>query len=140
MTLYQELKEKSVLLLDPDPWTRDSLSMLFHWNACRLAAFDNAEDGHRAIDAAPFDIVLCAHGAPGIDGLSFLSHCRESHPEAVRIAICHHADPQHACDPGLHGVHARLQKPLTIETVESALGEALEASRNGAPSGDAEGR
>lgn len=133
MTLYQELKEKAVLLLDPDPWTRDSLSMLFRWNACRLASFDNADDGHRAIDSEPFDIVICAQGAPGLDGLSFLAHCREEHPAAVRIAIGHFAEPQFAGDPDLCGIHAWLRKPLTIESVEQALDLALRATRQNAP-------
>jgi DNA-binding NtrC family response regulator len=125
MTLYQELKEKAVLLLDPDPWTRDSLTMLFHWNSCRLATCDNAEDGHRAIDSEPFDIVICAHGTPGVDGPAFLEHCRDSHPEAVRIAIGQFAGAQFAGNPDPCGIHAWLQKPLTIESVETVLGEAV---------------
>lgn len=136
MTLYQELKEKAVLLIDPDPWTRDSLTMLFQWNSCRLATFDNAEDGHRAIDSEPFDIVICAHGAPGVDGPAFIEHCRDSHPETVRIAMGPFSGVQFAGDSDLCGIHAWLRKPLTIESVEQALCRALGATRKEAP-GDA---
>lgn len=121
MTFNRNLSEKSVLLLDPDPWVRDSLALVFSWKVGRFVAFDNAEDGHRAIDSHPFDIVICAHGSPGLDGLSFLGHCRDAHPDAIRILIGALAAPRIAVDGKPPGIHAWIQKPLTIESVEKVL-------------------
>jgi DNA-binding NtrC family response regulator len=127
MPLSRTLKDKKILLVDPDPWTRDSLSLLLRWWDCILAAYDSAEAGHEALDAGSWDIVICAHGSPGVDGLAFLDHCRGDHPEAVRILIGSFDDPRFAGDEGRAG-HARVRKPLTAESIERALADAVGAS------------
>ncbi|HEY5995845.1 MAG TPA: hypothetical protein VIU29_02440 [Candidatus Deferrimicrobiaceae bacterium] len=131
MTLAKELRTKTILLLDPDPWTRDALSLLLGWTTGRFASCDNVEDGHRAIDAEPFDVVICAYGTPGMDALKFLDHCRECHPGAVRILVGSHNPPQFADVPPDSPVDAWLQKPLTLESVEAALRQALSGSPAG---------
>src|SRR5512138_1187094 len=40
---YQEMGVTSILLIEDDQWTRDSLSLFFRIEGCRLQAVSNAE-------------------------------------------------------------------------------------------------
>jgi DNA-binding NtrC family response regulator len=129
MTIFEKLRTKAILLLDPDPWTRDSLSLLLAWSNCRLASLETVEEGRRAIESTPFDLVICAHRVPGLDGLAFLELCRKIRPEATRILMGPCPELQFAEDAKRIRIHGWLPKPLTIESLEKALSEALSASR-----------
>jgi two-component system response regulator YesN len=128
MTVFQGLRRKSILLLDPDPWTRDSLSILLAWEDCRLASFETVEEGRRAISTCPFDLVLAAHRVPGLDGIEFLGFCRKQSPGTVRILMGPRPDPAAAEEARRSGVQGWLPKPLTIESLERTIGEAMAAS------------
>ena len=47
----------------------------------------SAEDALAALDATRFDVVVSDMQMPGVNGVDFLRHIREQHPEIVRIVL-----------------------------------------------------
>lgn len=128
MTERQSLATMTIVLVDADPWIRDSLSLYFARKVRRFAAFSNVSDGMRAVVNGPVDIVVCDYGMTGMDGLTFLRLAGACHPEAVRIlttgypsgGLCEIAERE--------GILGCIQKPFTIEEFESTLAELLGAT------------
>jgi len=58
MDIFSRLKEMDMLLIDDDEWIRDSLSIYFDSEDCRLVTCDSAEQGLQAFDNHQFDIVI----------------------------------------------------------------------------------
>lgn len=132
MTLYEKLRTKTIVLLDPDPWIRDSLSLLFQCEVCRFLAFDNVADGIRAVEAGRFDIIICDYGMPGMDGIAFLRHAARSQPHAVRILIAGYPVGEIADIAAREGIHDCLQKPFTLDALEKTLGGLVDGIPSGA--------
>lgn len=122
MTLYEKLRTKSIMLLDPDPWIRDSLTLLFQCEVCRFLAFDNVADAARALDGARFDIIICDYGIPGTDGISFLRQAVRAQPGAITILIAGYPVGDLADLAAREGIHDCLQKPFTLDAFERTLG------------------
>lgn len=121
MTLYEKLRTKTIMLLDPDPWIRDSLSLLFQCEVCRFLAFDNVADGARALDGGRFDIIICDYAMPGTDGISFLRQAGRAQPDAIRILIAGYPVGDLAEIAAREGIHDCLQKPFTLDAFERTL-------------------
>ncbi len=122
MALYQNLRTKTIALVEPDPWIRDSLSLLSQCALCRLVAFDNAADGIRAVESGPFDVIICDHGLPGVDAIAFLEHAGRCQPAATRILIAGYPVGTLEEAATRAGVHACLQKPFSLDALERAVG------------------
>jgi len=122
MTLYDKLRTKTIALLDPDPWIRDSLSLLFQCELCRFVTFDNVADGIRAVETGHFDIIICDYGVPGMDGITFLRQAGRFQPDAIRILIAGYPVGEIAEVAARAGIHDCLQKPFTLDSLERTLG------------------
>ena len=87
MDVFHKLKNKKILLIDDDEWIRDSLSLFFEAEGCRILALETAEEGIKELNRRTYDIIIADYRLPGIDGLEFLRQVKESHPAAVKILI-----------------------------------------------------
>ena len=122
MTLYEKLRTKTIVLLDTDPWIRDSLSLLFQCEVCRFLPFDNVADGIRAVETDRCDIIICDYGMPGMDGVTFLREAGRFQPGAIRILIAGYPVGEMADIASRAGIHDCLQKPFTLDALETMLG------------------
>ena len=73
MTFYKRLSELMMCIVENDELLRDSMVLFFRTKGCRVQAFGSAEEASPAVESRPPDIVICDHGLPGMDGMSFLS-------------------------------------------------------------------
>ena len=87
MDLFATLRKMKILVLDDDEWIRDSLSLFFENEGCRLLALETAEEAEALLAREHFDIIITDYRLPGMDGLEFLKHIQESSPCAIKILI-----------------------------------------------------
>lgn len=90
-----------------------------------------AEQGLEVLEqVGPFAVVVADMRMPGMDGITFLRHVRETSPDTVRIMLTGNADMQTAIDAVNQGnIFRFLTKPCPYEVMGVALDAALEQHR-----------
>jgi CheY-like chemotaxis protein len=121
MDLFQKLRNLKILLIDDDEWIRDSLTLFFESEGCRLVALETAEEGIEALDMQPYDIIVADYRLPGMDGLEFFRRIQRSHPNAIKVLITAYGSKEVFLEaPGV-GIDDFIDKPFTTETIETCL-------------------
>lgn len=121
MDLYDELREKRILLIEDDPWTHDALSLYFGLKGCALRAVGTVSDALEAIGREHFDVIICDYWMPDMDGLTLLDLVEKSDPEAIRILITGYPTSEIVAEADRLGVHELITKPVTVEALEETL-------------------
>ncbi len=117
---------RKTLLVEDDPWIRDSLAQYLRDKGCRVLALGDIPSGHFTLDANRFDVVICDHGSPGGDGLAYLALARRVLPDAILILLT--GDRAEAVRPAAKrvGVDEVIGVPFTVATMERSLERALQ--------------
>jgi DNA-binding response OmpR family regulator len=125
MKLYELLRNRKILLVESDPWIGDSLEQFLRDTGCRVLALGDIPSGHFTLDANRFDVVICDHGRPGGDGLTYLALARRALPDAVLILLT--GDRVEDVRPAAEraGIDEVIGKPFTVDTMERAFERAL---------------
>ena len=126
MDLFKKLKEMKILLIDDDEWIRDSLTLFFENEGCRLVALETAEEGIDALKNKSYDIIIADYRLPGIDGLEFFRHLQKSHPNVIKILITAYGSKGVVSEASKLGIHDFIDKPFTSETIENSLSRLIE--------------
>ncbi|HZW36759.1 MAG TPA: response regulator [Candidatus Deferrimicrobiaceae bacterium] len=121
MNIFHELGVKDVLLVEDDPWTRDSFALFFQIEGCHLQSAANANEAIQPLSGGRFDLILCEHWLPGMDGLSLLNQFGKDQPAAVKILITPYRTDQLVEDASRIGIHDVIQKPITVASLEKSL-------------------
>ncbi len=121
MDLFKKLKKMKILLIDDDEWIRDSLTLFFESEECRLIALETAEEGIDALKQESYDIVIADYRLPGMDGLEFFEHLQKSHPNVIKILITAYGSKGVVSEAFKLGIHDFIDKPFTSETIERSL-------------------
>lgn len=129
MSLFQELGVKDILLVEDDPWTRDSFALFFQIEGCRLQSAATANEAIEPLSRGQFDLILCEHWLPGMDGLSLLERFGEGQTGAVKILITAYRTDQLVEEAGRLGIHDVIQKPITVASLEKSLKRCLSQPR-----------
>lgn len=125
--IFRELNGKRILLVEGEPWTRDSLSFFLRIEGCSPHVAASATEAMAALSAGRFDLIVCEYWLPDMDGLSFLKLFGARHPETVKILTSSYM-PDHAIgEAKCAGIHDVLRPPFTLDVVGRVL------SRNRAP-------
>lgn len=127
--LYQEMGVRNILLVEDDPWTRDSLSLYWQIEGCRPRSASTAAEAIAALSAEKFDVIVCEHLFPGMDGLSLLKLFGDGQRGAVKLLIAPHVTPQLVEEADRCGIHDVLRKPFLIESLETCLKRHLTSAR-----------
>lgn len=121
MDIFSRLREMDMLLIDDDEWIRDSLSIYFDSEDCRIVTCESAEDGLQALDRQRFDIIIADYRLPGMDGIEFFEKSRLTHPDVVKILITAYPTDTVSCQAIQAGVQKVIPKPFTSRILMESL-------------------
>lgn len=119
--LYKELGLESILLIENDPWNRDSLSMFFQVVGCRIRSAANAVDAIAALSRDRFDLILCEYQLPDMNGLTLLKRFGNFQAGAVKFVVTSYPDQLLVNNAARFGIHEVIRKPFTVDTLEDSL-------------------
>ncbi len=129
--LYKELGVESILLIEDDPWSRDSLTTFFQIVECRMESAGNAMEAIAAVSRNRFDLILCEYQLQGMNGLALLGMLGDSHPGAVKFLFTSYPVRKLVDEAARSGIHEVIRKPFTMESLEESLKRYFPRSRHG---------
>ena len=121
MTLFQQMKNKKLLLVDDDEWIRSALTLFFETEGLHIMACETAEEALALVDRQAFDIFIVDLRLPDMDGLSFLKRIYPASPHALKIMISAFGSDAAADEGKKYGVYAFLKKPLDSRAIQAVL-------------------
>jgi len=128
---YKELGVESILLIEDDPWSRDSLSTYFGIVECRMQCAANAKEASAAMSRDRFDLILCEYQLPGMSGLTLLKTLGRIQPGAVKFLFTSYPVQKLVEDAARSGIHEVIRKPFTMATLEESLTRYFPRERHG---------
>ena len=129
--LYKELGVESILLIEDDPWSRDSLSTFFRIVECRMKSAETAMDAVVAVSRHRFDLILCEYQLPGFDGIALLKILGNIHPGAVKFLLTSYPIRKVSDEAARSGIDEVIRKPFIMETLEESLMRCFPRARQG---------
>lgn len=87
-----------------------------------------ATDGHAALEMIShehFDVVVADLKMPGLGGLEVIEILRDRYPDVKILVITGHGRVEEERDLTISGVHEILMKPFSIDTLVTAINNAL---------------
>jgi DNA-binding NtrC family response regulator len=121
MDIFRKLKDMHILLVDDDEWIRDSLSIYFESEDCRISAHASAENALAELNSRKVDVIITDYKLPGMDGIAFLENIQHSHPDAIKIMITAYASEVDARRAKQAGAQDLIPKPFTSKTIVACL-------------------
>jgi two-component system response regulator HydG len=129
--LYKELGVESILLIEDDAWSNDSLSTFFKIVGCHMQSAENAMEAIAAVSRNRFDLILCEYQLPGTNGMNLLKMLGNIHPRGVKILFTSYPIEKLAEEASRSGIHDVIRKPFTMETLEESLMRHIPHGRQG---------
>ncbi len=126
MNLFEELQGINVLLVEDDPWIRDSLRRFFANEKCALTAVETGEEALELIKGNGCDIIITDYRLPGMDGLEFLKRAQSINARFKKILLTAYMTEPVISEAFRLGVHEFIEKPFSTEDIEEALVRILE--------------
>ncbi|UCD82290.1 MAG: response regulator [Desulfobacterales bacterium] len=121
MDIFSKLRNMKILLIDDDEWIRDSLSIFFEAEGCRIVSVETAEEGLEALRSQDYDIIITDYKLPGMDGIEFLRQIQGSQQNAKKVLITAYKSELVVEEAKKAGVQHLIAKPFTSETIEASL-------------------
>ena len=129
--LYKELGVESILLIEDDSWSRDSLTTFFRIVECRMESAGNAMEAMAAMSRNRFDLILCEYQLPGMNGLTLLKILGDNYPGAVKFLFTSYPIQKLAEEAVRSGIQEVIRKPFTMTTLEESLVRYFPRGRQG---------
>jgi DNA-binding NtrC family response regulator len=121
MDLFSKIREMKILLIDDDEWIRDSLSIFFEAEGCRVLALETAEEGLSVIEDQAFDLIMVDYKLPGLDGLEFLKRIHHTQPCAIKVLITAYRNDSVVSEAKRLKIQGFIEKPFTSDTIMASL-------------------
>jgi len=122
-------EKPNILIIEDDESTRKTLALVF---GKKGYATETAGIGKEALEKAKkqsFDVTLLDIRLPDMDGMELVAPLKELHPDLAVIVITGYASLETALQALKKGAANYITKPLDMEKVLAAIGEALEKQR-----------
>jgi len=101
-----------VLVIDDEASIRESLEMILSYEGHDVVSAEGGDEGIRALQEAPADLVLLDVRMPGRDGMSVLAEIKERWPHVMVIMVSGHASIDSAVEATKRGAFHLIEKPL----------------------------
>jgi len=124
-------KKESILIVDDDESTRRSLSLILGKKGYET---ETAGTGREALEKAQqrfFNVALLDIRLPDVEGVELLMPLKRMHPDMIVFMITGYPSLETSVRTSLEGALAYITKPLNMDTVLTAVREALERQRLG---------
>jgi len=131
LNLYKELGVESVLLVEDDPWSMDSLTTFFQIVGCRMRSAVNAKEAIAAMARDRFDLILCEYQIQDMNGVALLKMLGDIHPPAVKFLFTSYPVGKLAGEAARSGIDEVIRKPFTMEMLEVSLKRCFPRDRQG---------
>ena len=122
----------TVVVVEDDTSSRESLAMLLESEGARVVAAADAEEGVEAVLSTAPDALVCDLDLPAMDGFYLIQRLREDEIRndrlpAVAVAITGHADEAYRLRSIGEGFHHFMRKPAEPERLVTLLADAVGA-------------
>ncbi|HWX12017.1 MAG TPA: response regulator [Trinickia sp.] len=130
MNEAQRLERMTVVVIDDDPSSRESLTMMLEAEGARVVAARDAEEGVEAVLSTTPDAVVCDLDLPTMDGFYLIQRLRNdeicsNRPPAVALAITGHTDDAYRLRSIGEGFQHFMTKPAQPARLIALLAEAV---------------
>ena len=122
-------EKPDILIIEDDESTRKTLTLVLGKKGYRT---ETAGTGKEALERAKkqsFDVTLLDIRLPDMEGMELVAPLKELHPDLAVIVITGYASLETALQALKEGAADYITKPLDMEKVLEAIGEALEKQR-----------
>jgi signal transduction histidine kinase len=123
--------EPRVLIVDDDVTLLDALSeaLVLRMGPISIDTCERALSALKKLAGNDYDAIISDIKMPGMDGLTFLSHVRETFPDIPTLLITGHGQLDLAVQALRTGAFDLIQKPLDRDHLTAALNRAIETRR-----------
>ena len=116
----------SILIVDDEIGTRDSLSAILQSKGYVTASVASAKEAMEKARTRFFDLMLLDIRLPDTDGTQLLSHFQKAAPETIKIVITGYASIENAAQALNIGADSYLTKPLDPDSLLKTIKDKLQ--------------
>ena len=117
--------QNKIWIIDDDRAMRWVLEKTFKEEGFEVSSFEEAQSALDQLNQFTPDVILTDIRMPGIDGLSFLSKVKTSHPDLPVIIMTAHSDLESAVSSYQTGAFEYLPKPFDIDEALALVNRAI---------------
>ncbi|MBP0591569.1 response regulator [Paraburkholderia sp. LEh10] len=130
------LDQATIVLVEDDPQSRESLKILLESEGAHVIAVADAEEGVEAVVRALPDAVVCDLDLPAMDGFYLIQRVRDheirgDHSPSVAVALTGHTDEAYRLRSIGEGFQHFMTKPAPPEALVTLLHDAIGARAAG---------
>ena len=119
------MSRNKIWVIDDDRAMRWVLEKTFKEEGFDVISFENAQIALERLQVDAPDVILTDIRMPGIDGLTFLSRVKTSHPDLPVIIMTAHSDLESAVSSYQTGAFEYLPKPFDIDEALALVNRAI---------------
>ena len=121
MKSSERLKNAKTLLVEDDRGIRHVLHTAFTRQGCSLTAVETAEEGLRALEKQPFDIIISDFSLPGMNGIDFFKQASIDQTDSMNVLITGNVRSKNLLKKYEAKVHDFVQKPFSVTELAHSL-------------------
>jgi CheY-like chemotaxis protein len=130
------LDHATIVLVEDDAQSRESLASLLELEGARVVAVADAEEGVEAAVRLLPDAIVCDIDLPAMDGFYLIQRLRDheirgDHSPSVAVALTGHTDDAYRLRSIGEGFQHFMTKPARPEALVTLLRDAIEARAAG---------
>lgn len=119
----------SILFIDDEPGSRESLTLLFAREGYQVEAVAAGEEALSLLSKKSYDVIVTDLFLPGVSGIDILKHVKEQSLPCNVILITGNASAETAVRAMKEGAFDYITKPLNFEKLKVLVAKAIEKSR-----------
>ena len=121
---------ETILIVDDEEMVTSALRGLLQLETSyRVITTNSPDDALAIVQQDHVDVVIADFMMPGMDGIQFLTRCREARPVATRILLTGHSDKQNAIRAiNEAGLYYYLEKPWSNDQLLIIVRNGIERS------------
>lgn len=116
-----KLKSLSTLLIDDDPFVRNSMELAFAQKGYPLRIAKSAEEGLHAVRQEAFDVIVSDYRLPGMNGIDFFRQIVSRTPRTIKVLISAGGNHDEIAAAYSIGINDYLSKPFTLDALWATL-------------------